>query len=196
MHELLSEPGYRRMIHGHVGGNGPARLTGRKPHKCRSPLMLGQLMAAAHPDATRPGSTAAVRSAFVDTFALVLRQSRQEGEEALPHPGREIEVWLVQHPDGRPAHVDALHDRDTVHHRPRCPVPFGQYQHVAGAKRIDSLFQFRAVPHLLSRRLLSIDIIASDGAQGSDLTIKVLMGGRYAGIADVGHWDLFPFIRP
>ena len=64
---------------------------------------------------------------------------------------------------------------DTVEHRPRCPVPFGEHEHVTFAQGVDRLLQLGPVLCVLAAGLLPVDLVAPLRAESTELTVQVLM---------------------
>src|SRR5262249_50354335 len=67
------------------------------------------------------------------------------------------------------------------------PVPLGKHQDVARLQRFDRLVQLRTPDAFSARQLLFENSPATLGLEHCELPIEVLMGRRYARIADE-HW--------
>ena len=82
----------------------------------------------------------------------------------------------VEHFQKRSTVVDPLDDVDAVNHGACGSVPFRDHQRIPSAQMVDRFLELRTVADALAAHLLSVDLVASLGAQGGDLTIEVLIG--------------------
>ena len=84
----------------------------------------------------------------------------------------------------------AVDDRDPVHHRSRGTIPFGHHEDVASAQRIDSSLEPWPALEGFGRHLLREDLVASLGAQRTELAVQVPGRGADPGVADLAHLPL------
>src|SRR6476646_989270 len=118
-------------------------------------------MLASEPRATNLGCLSAGICALDYPFPLVLRESRQEGQEASTNSAGQVEMWLVEYLDERATGVKPLDNVDAIDHTSRTAVPLGEHQNIASAERVYGPLQLWPVLGAPATRLLFEDASAS-----------------------------------
>src|SRR3984893_14310850 len=113
-------------------------------------LVRGEFRLTPHSDALRAGNLSAFVGALDDPQAFVLGHCRHHRHETPPHRGGEVDIAdiaAVEHLD-RGSGVDhRFDDLQTVPHRARGAIPFGNHKLVAGVEVIEGAGELRASGH-------------------------------------------------
>src|SRR5271163_1520658 len=113
-------------------------------------LVRGEFWLTPHLDALRAGNLSAFVGALDDPQAFVLGHCRHHRHETPPHRGGEVDIAAVENLD-RGSGVDhRFDDLQTVPHRARGAIPFGNHKLVAAVEVIEGAGELRASGHALA----------------------------------------------
>src|SRR5262244_4084846 len=108
------------MVDVEAPGNGPGAFAYLESPSALGLLSVGELRLPAELYASSLGNGTTGVGPANYALTLILGERAQEGDEAPPDRGRQVQVRLVEYFDQRTPLVYALDDVDTVHHRAGC----------------------------------------------------------------------------
>src|SRR5271156_2094382 len=158
----LTEPGNRAAADAVAFCQCARRLAFGEPLPRLLDLVRGEFRLTPHPDALGAGDLSAFVGALDDPQAFVLGHCRHHRHETSPDGGGEVDIAAVEHLD-RGSGVDhRFDDLQTVPHRARGAIPFGNHKLVAGVEVIEGAGELRASGHAFAGCRVRIDHRATE----------------------------------
>jgi hypothetical protein len=138
--------------------------------------MVGPLAAAG------PGGGQTSAGPLADQIAFELRQGREDVEDELAAGSGRVDR-LLQAPEPDPSVGEPGDHVDQVPQRPAQPIQLPDDQGVAGSQLVQDLLEDEAVAAGAASGL-GEHSVAAGVVEGVDLKLRLLVGGRDAGIAE------------
>lgn len=153
------------------------------------PLCRGEGRGPAPDTATPPSSLKTFTRALRDPFALELSDGSEDVKDETAGRCRRVDI-LGQGPESCPACPYGFDDVEKVLQRPGKAIILGDYHHIALTELVDHLIELQAFA-LRSGDLFGVDALGTGALKSVDLSFKLLLVCRDAGISD-NHAAMLP----